>query len=113
MVGYACVDAPSNMVLTVVGYDVSNIANIQGPIYEVFGDIHLLPWLALSYSVCNVVATPLARKLYKFYDIKVLTVSGLVLLIVGNGLAGGAPNLVLLIIGRAVMAFGASIVYQG
>ncbi|KAI0870646.1 major facilitator superfamily domain-containing protein [Hypoxylon argillaceum] len=103
----------SNILSFVNGYDVSNIANIQGPIYEVFGDIHLLPWLALSYSVCNVVATPLARKLYKFYDIKVLTVSGLVLLIVGNGLAGGAPNLVLLIIGRAVMAFGASIVYQG
>ncbi|KAJ8120206.1 hypothetical protein ONZ43_g3026 [Nemania bipapillata] len=103
----------SNILSFVSGYDVSNIANIQGPIYEVFGDIHLLPWLALSYSVCNVVATPLARKLYKFYDIKVLTISGLVLVIAGNGLAGAASSLLLLIVGRAVMAFGASIVYQG
>ncbi|KAI1133446.1 major facilitator superfamily domain-containing protein [Nemania abortiva] len=103
----------SNILSFINGYDVSNIANIQGAVYKAFGDIHLLPWLALSYSVCNVVATPLARKLYKFYDIKVLTISGLVLLIAGNGLAGGASSFLLLIVGRAVMAFGASIVYQG
>ncbi|KAI0102052.1 major facilitator superfamily domain-containing protein [Nemania sp. FL0031] len=103
----------SSILSFINGYDVSNIANIQGAVYKAFGDIHLLPWLALSYSVCNVVATPLARKLYKFYDIKVLTISGLVLLIAGNGLAGGASSFLLLIVGRAVMAFGASIVYQG
>ncbi|KAI0202040.1 major facilitator superfamily domain-containing protein [Astrocystis sublimbata] len=103
----------SNILSLINGYDVSNIANIQGPVYEAFGDIHLLPWLALSYSICNVVATPLARKLFKFYDIKVLTLSGLVLLIAGNALAGAASSLLLLIVGRAVTAFGASIVYQG
>ncbi|KAI0479586.1 major facilitator superfamily domain-containing protein [Xylaria cf. heliscus] len=103
----------SNILSLINGYDVSNIANIQGPVYEAFGDIHLLPWLALSYSICNVVVTPLARKLYKFYDIKVLTLSGLILLIAGSGLAGAAPSLLLLIVGRAVMAFGASVVYQG
>lgn len=91
----------------------SNIANIQGSIYDAFHQLRLLPWLALSYSVCNVVATPLARKLFKFYDIKVLTLSGMVLLIVGTTIAGAAPSLLLLIVGRAIMAFGASIVYQG
>ncbi|KAI1177188.1 major facilitator superfamily domain-containing protein [Nemania sp. FL0916] len=103
----------SNILSLINGYDVSNIANIQAPIYEAFTDVRLLPWLALSYSVCNVVATPLARKLYKFYDIKVLTLSGLVLLIAGNTLAAAAPSFLLLIVGRAIMAFGASIVYQG
>ncbi|KAI0551962.1 major facilitator superfamily domain-containing protein [Xylaria curta] len=103
----------SNVLSLINGYDVSNIANIQGSVYEAFDDIHLLPWLALSYSICNVVATPLARKLYKFYDIKVLTISGLILLITGSALAGAASSLLLLIIGRAIMAFGASIVYQG
>ncbi|KAI8953171.1 major facilitator superfamily domain-containing protein [Xylaria longipes] len=103
----------SNILSLINGYDVSNIANIQGSVYDAFGDIHLLPWLALSYSICNVVATPLARKLYKFYDIKVLILSGLILLIAGNALAGAAPRFVLLIVGRSVMAFGASIVYQG
>ncbi|KAI0443735.1 major facilitator superfamily domain-containing protein [Xylaria telfairii] len=103
----------SNILSLINGYDVSNIANIQGPIYEAFSDIHLLPWLALSYSICNVVTTPLARKLYKFYDIKVLTLSGLILLIAGGALAGAASSLLLLIVGRAIMAFGASVVYQG
>ncbi|KAI1425697.1 major facilitator superfamily domain-containing protein [Xylaria sp. FL1777] len=102
-----------NILSLVNGYDLSNIANIQGPVYKAFGDIHLLPWVALSYSICNVIATPLARKLYKFYNIKVLTISGLVLMISGTALEGAAPNFVLLIIGRAIMAFGASIVYQG
>ncbi|KAI0974007.1 major facilitator superfamily domain-containing protein [Xylaria arbuscula] len=102
-----------NILSLVNGYDLSNVANIQAPVYKAFGDIHLLPWVALSYSVCNVVATPLARKLFRFYDIKVLTISGLVLILAGTALAGAAPNFVLVIIGRAIMAFGASIVYQG
>ncbi|KAI1199708.1 major facilitator superfamily domain-containing protein [Nemania serpens] len=103
----------SNILSLVNGYDISNVANIQGPMYEAFGNLTLLPWVALSYSLCNVVTTPLARKLYKFYNIKVLTLSGLAILILGNALAGAAPTLVLFIIGRAIMAFGASIVYQG
>ncbi|KAI1270932.1 major facilitator superfamily domain-containing protein [Xylaria sp. FL0933] len=102
-----------NILSLVNGYDLSNVANIQAPVYRAFGDIHLLPWVALSYAVCNVIATPLARKLYRFYDIKVLTLSGLVLIIAGTALAGAAPNFQLVIIGRAIMAFGASIVYQG
>ncbi|KAI0540664.1 major facilitator superfamily domain-containing protein [Xylaria digitata] len=102
-----------NILSLVGGYDLSNVANIQAPIYQAFGDIHLLPWVALSYSLCNVVTTPLARKLFKFYDIKVLTLSGLVLVVAGTALAGAASNFQLVIIGRAIMAFGASIVYQG
>ncbi|KAI1187301.1 major facilitator superfamily domain-containing protein [Nemania serpens] len=103
----------SNILSLINGYDISNVANIQGPMYEAFGNLRLLPWVALSYSLCNVVTTPLARKLYKFYNVKALTLSGLTILILGNGLAGAAPSLVLFIIGRAIMAFGASIVYQG
>ncbi|KAI1167710.1 major facilitator superfamily domain-containing protein [Nemania serpens] len=103
----------SNILSLINGYDISNVANIQGPMYEAFGDIPLLPWVALSYSLCNVVTTPLARKLFKFYNIKVLTLSGLAILILGNALAAAAPTFALFIIGRAIMAFGASIVYQG
>ncbi|GAW17086.1 hypothetical protein ANO14919_065360 [Xylariales sp. No.14919] len=102
-----------NILSLVGGYDLSNAANIQGPIYQTFGEIHLLPWVALSYSLCNVVTTPLARKLFKFYDIKVLTLGGMVLIIAGTALAGAASTFPLVIIGRAIMAFGASVVYQG
>ncbi|KAI1113943.1 major facilitator superfamily domain-containing protein [Nemania sp. NC0429] len=103
----------SNIISLLNGYDISNVANIQGPMYEAYGNLTLLPWVALSYSLCNVVTTPLARKLYKFYNIKVLTLSGLAILILGNALAAAAPTFVLFIIGRAIMAFGASIIYQG
>ncbi|KAI0514549.1 major facilitator superfamily domain-containing protein [Xylaria bambusicola] len=102
-----------NILSLLNGYDLSNTANIQGPVYKAYNDIHLLPWVALSYSICNIVATPLARKLCQFYDIKVLTLSGLVLITAGTALAGAAPNFVLFIVGRAIMAFGASVVYQG
>ncbi|KAI8633824.1 major facilitator superfamily domain-containing protein [Xylariaceae sp. FL1651] len=103
----------NNIISMINGYDVSNAANIQAPVYRAFGNLQLLPWLALSYSVCCVATTPLARKLFKFYDIKILTIGGLILCIAGTALAGAAPNLVCLILGRSLMAFGASIVYQG
>jgi hypothetical protein len=57
--------------------------------------------------------TPLCRKLYKFYDIKILTISGLIFVISGTAVSGAASSLLLFIIGRAVMAFGAAVVYQG
>ncbi len=41
------------------GYDVSNIANIQTPIYQAFGQTQLLPWVAAGYTVMN--AAPSAR----------------------------------------------------
>ncbi|KAI0394065.1 MFS general substrate transporter [Xylariaceae sp. FL0594] len=102
-----------NILWLVTGYDISNIANIQAPIYTAFHDLEILPWVVLSYSICSVTVTPLARKLFKFYDIKLLTTGGLVLAIIGTSIAASAPNLVQLITGRAVMAFGAAVVYQG
>ncbi|KAI5927188.1 major facilitator superfamily transporter [Camillea tinctor] len=104
----------SNALLSLIsGYDVSNVANIQAPIYEAFGYIEILPWVALSYSVCNVATIPLARRLYQFCDFKALAVASMVLIIAGTALAGAAPNLNCLIAGRAIMAVGASIIYQG
>ncbi|KAI3317985.1 MFS general substrate transporter [Xylariaceae sp. AK1471] len=102
-----------NILSLVNGYDVSNIANIQAPLYAAFDNVRLLPWVALGYSVCNITVTPLCRKLYKFYDIKILTISGLVLVVAGTAVSGAASSLLQLVVGRAVMAFGAAIVYQG
>jgi len=96
-----------------LGYDVSNIANIQAPIYTAFHNLEIFPWVALSYSICSITVTPLARKLFKFYDIKILTTGGLALVIAGTSVAAAAANLRQFIIGRAIMAFGASVVHQG
>ncbi|CAJ2502509.1 Uu.00g099030.m01.CDS01 [Anthostomella pinea] len=103
----------NNLLTMVNGYDVSNVANIQAPVYHAFGGIELLPWVGLSYSVCNIAMIPLARKLFHFYDFKVLIVISMFFTMAGTALAGAAPNLNCLIAGRALMAVGASVIYQG
>lgn len=95
-----------------LGYDVSNVANIQAPVFNDFGHIELLPWVGLSYSVCNVAVVPLARKLTKFAEFKMLCISSLSFLIAGSALAGAASNIQSVIAGRALMAIGASVIYQ-
>ncbi|KAI0602809.1 major facilitator superfamily domain-containing protein [Biscogniauxia sp. FL1348] len=94
------------------GYDVSNLANLQIPIYQAFGHIELLPWISLSYSVCNVAAIPLARKLTQFYDLKLLGLVSLIFIAAGAALCGAAPNIESVIVGRAITAVASSIVYQ-
>ncbi|KAI1502586.1 major facilitator superfamily transporter [Biscogniauxia marginata] len=103
----------NNLLSLINGYDVSNVANVQAPIYDAFGHIEILPWVALGYSICNVATIPLARRLYQFYDFKVLAFASMVLTIAGTVLAGAAPNLNCVIAGRALMAIGSSVVYQG
>ncbi|KAI1380687.1 MFS general substrate transporter [Hypoxylon crocopeplum] len=95
------------------GYDVSNVANIQAPIYRAFGHIELLSWVALGYSVCNVALGPLGRKIFKFGDFKALYLGSMLFVIAGSALCGAAPNLESIIAGRAVMALGSSVIFQG
>ncbi|KAI1806087.1 MFS general substrate transporter [Daldinia bambusicola] len=104
----------ANCFLTIMhGYDVSNVANIQASIYKAFGHIELLSWVALGYSVCNVALIPLGRKLFKFGDFKALCLLSMMFIIGGSALSGAAPNIQCIIAGRAVMALGSSIIYQG
>ncbi|KAI1389959.1 MFS general substrate transporter [Hypoxylon trugodes] len=94
-------------------YDVSNVANIQAAIYKAFGHIELLSWVALGYSACNIALIPLGRKLFKFGDFKLLYLVSMVFIIAGSALSGAAPDIECIIAGRAVMALGTSIIYQG
>ncbi|KAI0853255.1 MFS general substrate transporter [Daldinia vernicosa] len=104
----------ANGFLTIMhGYDVSNVANIQASIYRAFGHIELLSWVALGYSVCNIALIPLGRKLFKFGDFKTLCLASMMFIIGGSALSGAAPNIECIIAGRAVMALGSSIIYQG
>ncbi|KAH9892375.1 major facilitator superfamily domain-containing protein [Xylariomycetidae sp. FL2044] len=102
-----------NLLAMINGYDVSNVANVQVPIYQYFMQIEYLPWVSLSYSVCNVAVIPLARRLFKFYDFKILSIFALVVFVAGCALSGAAPNMQALIVGRALMAVGAAFLYQG
>ncbi|KAK8102674.1 hypothetical protein PG984_015820 [Apiospora sp. TS-2023a] len=94
------------------GYDVSNVANVQVPIYEAFGHIELLPWISLAFSLVNVASIPLFRKLIGFMELKIVSFIAVVILLVGSALCGAAPNINVVIVGRAFIGIGAAGCYQ-
>ncbi|KAI0134247.1 major facilitator superfamily transporter [Xylariales sp. AK1849] len=102
-----------NLLFSVIsGYDVSNVANVQIPIYEAFGHIELLPWVSLAYSLTNVAMVPLVRKLTGFCELRTLGLVSCLFNFAGTALCGAAPNIQSVIIGRAIMAIGCASMYQ-
>ncbi|KAL3464521.1 major facilitator superfamily domain-containing protein [Aspergillus heterothallicus] len=94
------------------GYDVSNVANIQSRIYEAFGNIQLLPWVGLSYSLANFAALGLSRKILYCFNMRWIYIANLALFMVGAAVAGAAPNISTVIAGRIIMGVAGAIVYQ-
>ena len=90
----------------------SNVANIQVPVYEAFGHIELLPWIPLAYSCVNVASVPLFRRLTGFMDFKVVNMMAILLVIVGSAMCGAASNINMVIAGRALIGIGAAGCYQ-
>ncbi|KAE8154169.1 major facilitator superfamily domain-containing protein [Aspergillus avenaceus] len=94
------------------GYDVSNVANIQPRLYEAFGNITLLPWIGLSYSLANFAALSFSRKILYCFDMRWIYIVNVVVFMVGAAVAGAAPNLPSVIVGRIIMGVGGAVVYQ-
>uniref|UniRef100_A0A8H7N0A2 Major facilitator superfamily (MFS) profile domain-containing protein n=1 Tax=Bionectria ochroleuca TaxID=29856 RepID=A0A8H7N0A2_BIOOC len=94
------------------GYDVSNVANIQASVYEAFGHIELLPWVALSYTMGAVAVTPMVRRVVETFDTKVLYTIFYVLFIVACTVSGSATSIYAVIVGRALMGLSYTGVYQ-
>ncbi|KAL0940437.1 efflux pump antibiotic resistance [Colletotrichum truncatum] len=95
-----------------LGYDVSNTANIQAPIYEAFGQVHLLSWVAVGYTAMNVTVIPLVRKIAFLGNLRWQVVGYCCLFFIGSVVSGAAPNLNAVIIGRALQGIGAAGLYQ-
>ncbi|KAF3000501.1 hypothetical protein E8E14_005441 [Neopestalotiopsis sp. 37M] len=103
----------TNLLLSVIGgYDTSNVANVQVSVYRAFGHIELLPWLSLSYSLIGVAVIPLVRKLTLFCDLKWMGLLSCLLTCAASALAGAAPNIESVIVGRVLMAIGSATLYQ-
>ncbi|KAJ5890296.1 Major facilitator superfamily domain general substrate transporter [Penicillium tannophilum] len=49
------------------GYDVSNVANIQPALYKSFGNIKLLSWFNLSFSLAVSAVLSLSRNYYLLF----------------------------------------------
>lgn len=90
----------------------SNVANIQPRLYESFGNIELLPWIGLSYSLANFAFLSFARKIAYAFDMKWVYISHILIFFAGATIAGASKNMATLIVGRIVMGWGGSVVQQ-
>ncbi|KAH6895656.1 major facilitator superfamily domain-containing protein [Thelonectria olida] len=95
-----------------IGYDISNVANIQPRLYEAFGHIDLLPWIGLSYALANFSVVSLARKLTLAFDMRIVFLVNMLIFTAGSAIAGAAKSMTTIIVGRVIMGIGGSIVQQ-
>ncbi|GES64649.1 efflux pump antibiotic resistance protein [Aspergillus terreus] len=94
------------------GYDVSNVANIQPRLYEAFGNITLLPWISLSFSLANFAALSFSRKILYCCEMRWIYLASIVVFMAGAAVAGAAQNMASVIVGRIIMGLGGAVVYQ-
>ncbi|KAG9250306.1 major facilitator superfamily domain-containing protein [Emericellopsis atlantica] len=94
------------------GYDVSNVANIQPQMYAAFGNIELLPWIGLSYSLANMAVLSYARKIIYCFNLKTTYLIHLAIFAAGAAVAGAASNITTVIVGRVIMGIGGSVIQQ-
>ncbi|RBA11767.1 hypothetical protein FPRO05_14249 [Fusarium proliferatum] len=98
------------LITAALGFDVSNVANIQPQLYEAFGHIEFLPWIGLSYSLANFATlAAFARKIIDVFNIRYVYIISIAVFFVGATLAGVAGNISTVIAGRAIMGIGGSI----
>ncbi|KAI6366464.1 hypothetical protein MCOR25_005112 [Pyricularia grisea] len=96
-----------------LGYDVSNVANIQAPIVAAFGKVELLTWVAIGYTAVNSCVVPLCRRLYMFGDARWHFYIYALIWMVGAAVAGAATSMDLVVVGRAIIGIGGAGLYQG
>lgn len=95
-----------------IGYDVSNVANIQPALYKAFGNITLLPWISLSFSLAMFSVLSISRKILYCINMKWVYIVNVVIFMAGAAVAGAAPNLPAVIVGRIIMGVGGAFIYQ-
>ncbi|KAL2208508.1 MFS general substrate transporter, partial [Sarocladium strictum] len=92
--------------------DVSNVANIQPRIYEQFGDIELLPWIGLSYSLAFFACLSFARKILFIFNMRWVLIFFCFIFVVGAAIAGAAPSMTAVIVGRVIMGLAGACIQQ-
>ena len=95
-----------------IGYDVSNVANIQSRLYEEFGRMELLSWISLSYSLALFSVMYLVRDLTFSFNLRWLYLANLAVFVAGAAVAGSAQTMAAVILGRVIMGVGGAFVQQ-
>ncbi|KUI65218.1 Putative HC-toxin efflux carrier TOXA [Cytospora mali] len=96
----------------IYGYDIGNVANIQADIYKAFGNIDILPWVALAFPTANMACIPLARRLTGIFDLRLILSGSVIVFFVGAAICATSRDMNALIAGRVVNGIGACGVYQ-
>ncbi|KAH6645365.1 major facilitator superfamily domain-containing protein [Truncatella angustata] len=88
------------------------VATIQPDIVETFDDQQSLAWIGVSFILGQVVILPVG-KAYGMFSMKFLFIISLILFEGGSAICGAAPNMVAIIVGRAIAGVGGAGVYVG
>lgn len=79
-------------------------------------DFHSLPdvsWYGSSYLLTVTAFQPFFGSLYRFFNTKVVYLASLMVFEVGSAVSAAAPSSAVLILGRAILGFGAAGLLQG
>ena len=86
---------------------------MQPNIVQTFGEIDKLPWLAVAFVLPSASLVFPWSKAYSIFNVKWLYIAHVLLFEVGSAVAGGAPNMNALIVGRAIAGIGGCGMYIG
>lgn len=95
------------------GLDTTIAADVQGPVYERFGEIEKLPWIGVGFPMGSVAVILLVGRAFALFDVKWLTVSFIAIFEIGSAVCGAAPNSNALIVGRVIAGIGGAGMYIG
>jgi EmrB/QacA subfamily drug resistance transporter len=71
-----------------------------------FGDLHILPWLITTYLIANTAVVPLYGKISDIYGRRTTLLIAISLYMAGSLVCAFAPNMYVLILGRALHGLG-------
>nr|POE74547.1 efflux pump patc [Quercus suber] len=94
-------------------FDLVVVGNIQPKILERLGEVDKLSWISISYALAAVSTTLLWGRLFAVVNIKWTFIAAVVIFELGSVVSGAAPNMNVLIVGRALSGLGAIGTYMG
>ncbi|CAF9916252.1 MAG: hypothetical protein HETSPECPRED_002805 [Heterodermia speciosa] len=89
------------------------VADIQPQIIERFGGISKLPWLGAAFALGSAASILPWSKSYGVFNLKWLYIATVALFEIGSAICGAAPNMNVMIVGRAIAGLGGSGMYVG
>ena len=102
----------SLMITLFVGaLDQSVISTATPKIIADLGGFNLLSWLFTSYMLTSTVIIPLVGKLGDLYGRKIFLIAGVAIFMVSSAACGAAPDMLTLIIFRAVQGIGGGMIF--